>query len=163
MKQIFYVVVALFMYTQVNSQTLEETSDYLEYIIEENPPFQGMSTEFKVVNTSDGDRFTYVIELREGDKILNSKTSLVYLSEIKNIILDVANYEGHVKYQLRIGLKADKLNSFAVAYGNSMNAVPIDELVIALPNNEVLANKIKSALMHLFKLKNLKVSDLNMF
>lgn len=163
MKQLFCVIVVLIMCSQVNAQTLEETSDYLEYIIEENPPFQGMSTEFKIVNRSDGDRFTYVLELREGDKILNSKTSLVYLSEIKNIILDVANYEDHLKYELRLGLKADELKSFGVAYGNSMNAVLIDELVIVLPHNQTLANKIKSAMMHLFKLKNLKVSDLNMF
>lgn len=163
MKQLFYVVVVLLACNKISAQTLEETSDYLEYIIEKNPPFDGMFTEFKVINSSDGDRFTYVIELRDGDKILNSKTSLVYFSEIKNIILDLVNYEGHIKYQLRIGLKDDESKSFAVAYGNALNAVPIDELVIALPNNEILVGKIKKAMMHLFKLKDLKVSDLNMF
>ena len=164
MKQFFYVVVVLFMYTQINAQTLEETSDYLEYIIEENPPFQNMRSEFKLVNADENDRFMYILQKMESGKVLNTLTYLVFYSDIKSISLREVKIDNKEKYALQLNLGKDQdLRSYLIGFKGALETEYIDEVFITLSDDKDLAGKAKKALMHLFELKDIEVVDLDLF
>src|SRR5690554_4416122 len=85
-----------------NTQNLEETTDFLEYIIKEYPPFPHFETSFEVFNPDDvGNEkvgFLHTLEIVDSEKnMINSKASRVFIKDIKNIIVKVANYENKKK------------------------------------------------------------------
>ena len=164
MKQLFCVIVVLIMCSQVNAQTLEETSDYLEYIIEENPPFENMSSKFKLVNTAETDRFMYVLQRLENGKVMNTLTYLIFFSDIKSISLKQVKVDNKEKYVLTLNLGKDPdLKSYLIGFKGGLETEYIDDVFITLSDDEILAKKSKKAMIHLFKLMDIEVVDLDLF
>ncbi|MGO4912556.1 hypothetical protein [Leeuwenhoekiella sp. W20_SRS_FM14] len=164
MKQLIYVVVALLVCNSISAQTLEETSDYLKYIIEENPPFEKTNAEFKLTNSGENDRFLYIIQRLEDGKVMNTLTYLVFFSDIKSISLEKIKSEEAEKYALQINLGKDEdFRSHLIGYKDGFVTEYINDIFISLSEDKALAEKGKRAMMHLFKLKGIEVIDLNMF
>jgi len=170
MRKIFIGVIILFVSCNPQGHSLEETKDYLEYIIGSNLPFKSFDAELKFIESNEKEsqrsRFSYVIRmLDESGRMTNSKNSLVYIHEMKNIILEESMYDYQKKYSIRIGLLEDEnSSSFTSSIVNGkIDVLKISEVTIILPYDEVLASKIKKALIHVGKLNGIKLKDLNSF
>lgn len=167
MKKLILVVFIILTSCNTNSQNLEETQDYLEYIISSNPPFDGFETEIEFRNSTEkGKRLVYTLnQLDANKKLVNGKTSIVFIEEMKNIILEESMYDYQRKYTLRIGLvKKTEQKSFATAIVNDkFGSENITEVSIVLLHNKELAEKIKKAFIHLGKLNGVTITDLDKF
>tara|TARA_R100000306_G_scaffold14412_1_gene17870 strand:- start:1498 stop:2007 length:510 start_codon:yes stop_codon:yes gene_type:complete len=165
-----YLLILLVISCNSNTKKLDETVEYLEYIIASNPPFNDIETSFKTfkVDSLEKDElegFFYKIELRDKENLLvSSKTSKVFISEIKNIIMEESMYDDAKRYSIRIGInQTENSESFAIAYNEGYQSAKIDEVTILLPYNKELAGKVKKALLQLGELNNIKINDLNAF
>ncbi len=165
------VLLLLLISSNIYSQSKEDTIDYLIYSIQENQHWSDLRTKlkfFKADKESKGDRLLYMIEtLDSNGEIINSKLTTLYIDEIKNIILTEKFYDGLKKYHLRIGIDdCRQCESFAYVmkkFSGSYVEENSTELIILLPGNFELADKIKNAFIHLGELYDIKIKDLDMF
>ena len=167
MKNLIIVVLLLVTSCNSKSQEINDTVDFIKYKLESNPPFDGVNTTFKFFNEGEekGDeRLVYIIEMLDNNKeVVNSKTSTVYINEIKNILLEQAMYNSQLKYSLRLGINQNSNSkSFAVAYNGQIQNAKINELAIVLPNNKELAEKLKRGIIRLGDFKGVEITDLDL-
>jgi|GEM_PF-3661186 hypothetical protein len=161
MKQLIFLTILLLASNKLTAQTLEETVGYLAYVIDENPPMENRKAEFKMYKNVENEGFVYELSRTENGKIMNSITFLIFFSDIKSIQLIEGSDK---KYVLYLGLgKDERRKSSLTGFKNGLREEYIDEMYITLSDRKETAERVKKAFKHLFKLKDVRVIDLNMF